>query len=169
VNRKSDNSLLAEYRYDAQNRRVQKILPTGTMTYYYAGWKNIEERNSEGLIMATNIYGNYLDEIIEREVTSGATSTKYYFAQNRNYSQMALTSSAGEILERTDYTAYGNPTYTHWENQSGIKVPENTQNATIITTTNSTYENPYSYTGQRIDNETGLHYFKNRYYSSTLV
>jgi RHS repeat-associated protein len=82
---------------------------------------------------------------------TGAKST-FYYLHNQQFSVYALLNSTGAIAERYQYSSYGHPT---------IEAP----NGTIRTV--SAQENTYMYTGRNQDAETGLQYFRNRYYSDS--
>ena len=78
---------------------------------------------------------------------------KYYYACNALYSVTALTDAAGNVVERYKYEPYG-----------AVKV----LNADGIVKTTGFVGNPYTFTGQWLDGETGLMYYKNRYYDTDL-
>ncbi len=63
------------------------------------------------------------------------------------------TGHAMRSIERYTYSAYG---------QMQVR------NGSFGTRTNSSFANPYTYTGRRFDTETGLYYYRNRYYDSQL-
>ena len=67
---------------------------------------------------------------------------------------MALLDSLGAVVERYAYGAYGE-----------VTIFEADSSATRAT---SQYNNHYTYTGRRLDDETGLFYFRNRMYHATL-
>jgi RHS repeat-associated protein len=80
-----------------------------------------------------NIRVSYIDEVLVRS----ATSTKYYYAHNHLYSPVAVMDfTAGTVLERYDYDAYGT---TH------------IMDASYTARTASAVGNPYSFTGRELD------------------
>jgi RHS repeat-associated protein len=89
---------------------------------------------------------------------SGTSETKYYYHANNLYSVAALTDQAGAVVERYSYTAYGKPTF----HNPTTGVPLSPQ------PTGSALGNPYLYTGRRLDAETGLYYYRARYYDPDL-
>jgi RHS repeat-associated protein len=165
-----------EYTYDALGRRVSKKFPVGmtTSTIVFTcmgGQVNSEyAANTRGTTpLCKYVYGQYIDEpliLIKVEVSKEEeekfvavdsltiTETKYYYHANRQYSVTGLTDSAKTVVERYAHTAYGETT---------ILAP----NGTTVRTTSS-YGNPYLYTGRRLDHETGLYYYRARYYDSAL-
>jgi len=81
-------------------------------------------------------------------------STARFYIQDHLYSPAALTDYSGNVLERCEYDAYGNPTI--W-------------NADFTTEkANSNYGNPYLFTGRRTDyldsGSLKIQYNRNRYY-----
>ena len=90
------------------------------------------------------IYGPGLDEPIMMTVTGDSNETVYYYHADHLGSVIGLTNDAGAWTEKYAYTLYGKPAAP------------------------STVGNPYMYTGRRFDTETGLYYYRARYYDSNL-
>ena len=76
------------------------------------------------------------------------TTTSYYHADGLG-SVVALTDSTGAIAERYAYDVYGTPRIT---NASGTVLSQ------------SAFGNRYLFTGRELDSETGLYYYRRRYY-----
>jgi RHS repeat-associated protein len=87
---------------------------------------------------ASFIYGP--SGMLLEEVQTSDSSVNYYH-QDRLGSIRALTNSAGSVVNTYEYDAYGQRT----------------------STTGSTY-NPFGYTGEYTDQESGLIYLRARYY-----
>jgi RHS repeat-associated protein len=149
------------YLYDGQNKRVKKHLQTGPdVVYIYDGWRCIEEREYiSNAWKAKRQYvfgGRYLDEelLFDKDTDGdgnctegdGAGSKRYLYCANNNYNVMALTDATGAVAERYKYDPYGACTVT-LDDSSG---------------------NPFRFQGKRLDAETGLYYFNNRYYRSDI-
>jgi len=79
---------------------------------------------------------------------------KYYYHANHLYSVAALTNNAGTVVERYRYDAYGQRT-TLAADGTTVRAQSN-------------YGQQIAFTGQYLDQETGLNYFRTRYYSGTL-
>jgi RHS repeat-associated protein len=148
VTRKSDNRVLGQYQYDALGRRVVKVANlSGTPTetrYFYDDQRSIEEQNAAGLTGATYVYGNYIDEALTMD-RGGQT---YYYHQNALWSVVAVTNSAGSVVERYRYDAYG-----------GVIITDGAGNPLG----SSAIANPWTYTGRQLDDETGLYFYRSRY------
>jgi RHS repeat-associated protein len=163
---KSSGHVLGQYQYNASGKRISAIDNFGSQTfYYYDGWRAIEEQSSLGLTEATYVFGNDVDEVLTMDrVLEGGTQT-FYYHQNTLHSVFALTNSAGSVVEAYEYDAYGSQTVIvpghdgviHYDSRD-VRIPSG----------KSTYGNPFFFTGQRYDAETGLMYYKQRYYSATL-
>jgi len=156
VKRRADNRLVGQYQYDALGRRVAKIASSGrasTVTrYFYDDARIIEERNFLGMTEATYVYGNYIDEVLTMD-RGGQT---FYYHQNALFSVYALTNAAGIPVERYAYDAYGSATVT---DGVGNPLPPNSWG-----TPHSAVGNPYLFTGRLLDEESGLYYYRARYY-----
>ena len=154
----SDSVVVGQYQYDALSRRVQKIADaSGTPTttqYFYDNARIIEEQNSSMVTQATYVYGNYVDEIL----TMNRGSQTYYYHQNALWSVEAITNSAGTPVERYTYDAYGLVTVT---NGTFTPVPPNAWG-----TPHSAIGNPWMFTGRELDEETGLYFYRARYYDT---
>ena len=188
-----NGSPIAVYRYDAFNRRVEKRVISGLASdpvtrFVYDGWRAIEERALEDLIpsgqreivRARYGYGNGLDEVawMDRDVPmlggepdpggvpAGTNWRRYYLHQDSLGSVVAATEGAREVgaplvtAERYTYASYGMT--TAWEGNGGWSASSSTY--TTEWAAQSRISLPYLYTGQRFDQETGLYYYKNRYY-----
>ena len=155
-----DRQRTAAYTYDALGRRVSKLVNSGTsnMTTLYVpdrAQELAEYNTSGGTLPLANkyVYGDYIDEPVMMVNVSAGNEADYYFHQNNLYSVAVLTSQAGVVQEYYAYTAYGSPTIL---NSSLQAMPQ------------SLVGNPYMYTGRRLDPETGLVYYRARYYDPGL-
>ena len=146
--RTSDSVVLGSYKYDALGRRVQKVTAEGTRTYVLSGAQVVQEY--VGTVLSQSyVYGTYVDEVLVQ--VSGA-GVKNYFHTNHLYSTAALTNSAGGVVERYGYDAYGKRVTLN---------PDGTAKSGNAVTT-------VGFTGRTLDAETGLWYFRARYFSDGL-
>ncbi|EGG94168.1 Rhs family protein [gamma proteobacterium IMCC1989] len=140
--------VIASYTYDAENRRIEKILSDKTITYLYDSNQVLQEYEDDQLTN-TYIYSDNIDDPIAY-IYNGET---YYYLKDRQYSIQAITNSAGEIVESYQYSAFGKLTIVNQEN---------------VPISGSTINNSFTYTGRRFDAETGLYYYRNRMYNAEL-
>jgi len=174
------------FTYDALGRRVSKKVDTGVMgdgPYVETVYICATHESGLGQVVAEYIkgdaasapqkhfvYGRYVDEPLilarqaARTLSEGLTERRprrggyltdlLYYHRNRKYDVVGLTNSLGVVLERYTYTPYGEVT---------VLGP-----TALIVRTASAVGNPYTYTGQRWEPESALHYFKGRYYDGLL-
>jgi RHS repeat-associated protein len=149
------------YAYDPLGRRTKKIFSSsplwgypawgsftwtaaGAATNYYLsdGADEIAEYNVSGTLTTRYVPGPAIDEPIARVTSSGTTN---YFHTNHQGSVIAMSGTSGALAEGPfTYSPYGVCS------SGGAPCP-----ASGI---------PYRYTGQRFDAETGLYYYRARYY-----
>lgn len=140
-----DNGTTATYKYDALNRRIQKVVvSTGSTTnYYYSGDQAIEERDASDAVQATYLFGIDIDDVLQMR----RGSNTYYYHKNHLGSVVALTNASGSVVERYEYDPYGRPSI---------------YDATNNVLNQSTVGNAILFTGRDYDYETGLYYYRAR-------
>jgi RHS repeat-associated protein len=151
---------VAEYAYDALNRRIEKVDKTGqsnvTYTYYYTpGWQLLEVyKDGDADVYERYLWGGqYIDELIRRErdsTTDGSFDETHFSSQDGNWNVTALINTDGTVAERYLYDAYGTPTVldADWSvDGDGI----------------SDVANPILYAGYFFDSETASFHVRNRY------
>ena len=171
----SGGTAIAHYIYDADGRRIRKNYGSGlaqSAEYLYDGWRAIEEREGGSANPARQfVYGIYLDEPLVMDVNGnangscidfGSGDSRYFYHQNLNYSVVGLTNASGVLVEAYEYGPYGRHiTFSHG---GGAVLFNGTD--TMTPGSASTLGNPFLYTGQRFDSETGMYYYKHRYYDT---
>ncbi len=161
--------VVAEYTYTGDNRRVITKTYSGGMLsetrhfYYTDRWQTIEERTAAGGTIAADpdtqyVWGDqYVDALTlrDRDTTGdGLLDERFYALQDANWNVIAISTPDCQIQERYTYTAYGTA-----EVRDADFAP---------TAAASAYAWPYTYTGRRLDAETGLMYYRNRMYHPEL-
>ena len=150
------SSELVRYEFDALSRRHKRFEGTTVTRYVYDGPRLLEEYVNPGtgvFALATRyIYGGGLDELIAIE-TGGL---RYYTYRDALGSIEAITDSAGVVVERYDYDAFGVPTVT-----DGLGVPTPLG---IYGEPTSQYGNDLWFTGARWDPESGNYHMRARQY-----
>ncbi len=178
VNFVSGGGLVAQYYYDALNRRIRKYNAAGggsTTDCIYSGWRCVEERNPFGGGGSTDtptmqyLWGIYLDEIIQQKVIVAVNDFPanqiLYPLQDLLYRTTALadTSFTPVIREAYDTDAYGSTLIFRNAGSPPAAITFNDTGTLDTQVTSPTC--PFIFTGQRFDAETGLYYYKRRYYS----
>lgn len=90
--------------------------------------------------------------------TDGTIESRFFVHHDLKGSAVALTDSSGALVERYTYSEYGDPIMwwgTTWNPGTGAYSNQSSVSKVGL---------PYLYTGQRHDAESGLHYYKNRFY-----
>ena len=135
--RNSDGQTLGEYKYNPFGLRIQKLAGADTTNYIYDMWQVIEERDGAGELLRHFAYGSWIDDPV---IMHQAGENNYYH-KNGTESVTDITSSTGNTVESYDYDIYGN-----------------------FTSSGSLSGNPYTFTSRRYDPESGLMYYRFRYY-----
>jgi RHS repeat-associated protein len=125
------------FMYDPFGKRIQKSSPNGTTIYLYDILNIIEELDANGNRVARYAQGLGIDQPLAM-IRSGVTS---FYQQDAQGSTKSLTDAAGVITDTYAYDSFGN-----------------------AVASNGTSGNPFRYTGREFDSETGLYYYRARYY-----
>ena len=145
--------IVATYAYDALGRRVSKTVAGLTTIFACDGIQEIAEyENGADPTVPTReyVFGSYIDEPLMM-VTGGA---KYYYHANSQYSVTAITDSTGAVVERMKFDPYGKAT---------VLAPD-----AVTVRAVSSIGNPWGFQGRRPDGETGLMFYRTRYYDISL-
>ena len=162
---KDGASTVATYEYDGLNRRIVKTVGSDVEHYYYnTNWQLLEVRSGSetGTVIEAYIWHpHYVDALAARFWDSNAdgdfgdTDEVQYALHDANYNVTALVDTTGAVIERYEYTPYGEVTVLDAD------FSDDADGASDV-------ENPYTYTGRRFDDETGLYYYRNRYYHAEM-
>jgi RHS repeat-associated protein len=127
----------ASFKYDPFGRRIQKSSSSGLTNYVYDGPNALEEVDGSGNVLARYTQATNVDDVLA-EVRGGTTS---YYEIDGLGSVTSLTTSAGSVMNTYTYNGFGK-----------------------LAASTGTIPNSYLYTGRESDNETGLYYYRARYY-----
>ena len=127
------------YGYDALGRRLTKSVDGVVTNYLSDGNREIAEYGGTGTLLRRYVYGPAVDEPI---ATVSATGAHSYNHQDALGSVVALSDDTGTVTDRYSYGAFG-------------------ESATSA-------GNAFRFAGRRLDQETGLYYYRARYYSPAL-
>jgi len=132
----------ASYDYDSLGRRVGKTVGSVTTNYLLEGDEEIAEYAGTTLLRRY-ISESAIDERIARaEGSSISNPSKTFYHTNPQGSVIALTDASGTVSQRLAYDEFGN-----------------------LSSGSDPIGEPYRYTGRRYDPETGLYYYRARYYA----
>jgi RHS repeat-associated protein len=130
------------YTYDPSGRRIEKDVDGDTTTYVYDGGNVIAEYDDNGDLAGKYIHGARVDELLCMIHVADSNAVYYYHYDGLD-SVVALSNSYGNSSYSYEYSAFGQP---------------------VGSDPNFT-ANPYLFTGRRFDYETGLYYYRARYYN----
>ncbi len=175
---KDGQTIIARYDYDGLNRRIKSHIDSGapsnpsgidTHVHYYhnSAWQILETRQSDTpsaqpeTLQPKHQYvwsQRYIDAPVLRDENTGTKGLcddeRLYYLNDANFNVTALLDTTGDPVERYVYSPYGVVTIydATWTN----------------TRSASSYANLTLYTGRELDSETGLYYYRNRYYGAEL-
>jgi len=129
------------FKYDPLGRRIRKVSPSGTTNYVYDGANVLEEVDTSGNVLARYVQSSGVDQPLAE--TRGST-TSYYQADGLG-SVTSLSNSSAALANTYAYDSFGK-----------------------LTASTGTVTNPYRYTGRDFDSETGLYYYRARYYDPNI-
>jgi RHS repeat-associated protein len=124
--------------YDPFGRRIQKTAPSGTTTYVYDGDNIIEElTGTTGTMSERYTYGPGIDEPLV-----GQRQPKiFYYEADGLGSVTSLTDPTGAVAATYSYDSFG-----------------------FMTASTGSATNWFRYTARQFDSDTGLYYYRARYY-----
>jgi RHS repeat-associated protein len=126
-----------QYQYDAEDRRVGKAINGVTQEkYIYDGQDIALVVNSAGTITERYLYGAGVDNVLSREANDQVT----WSLGDRQGSIVNLVNEQGAVVNHFVYDSFGNRTGS------------------------TTADFRFGYTGRELDTETGLYYYRARYY-----
>jgi RHS repeat-associated protein len=140
VNVKQGSTTLASFAYDGKGKRVQKVAGGITSSYIYDEQNLVQERLSSGQSY-DYVQSAEVDRPLARRDQTGVVS--YYLADHLG-SIAQTTNSAGAVTLTREYDPWGNLL----------------QGSTT---------GGYAFTGREWDPEAGLHYYRARYFDSTVA
>lgn len=154
---KTDPTGTTSYTWDFENRLTSVRLPSGSTTtfkydlfgrriqkgssiYVYDGSNLIQESDSAGNLVAHYVHGPGIDA----PLAAYRGSTSEFYQADALGSITSLTNTSGVVNQTYIYDSFGN-----------------------ISSTTGAFVQPFRYTGREFDTETGLLYYRARYYDSS--
>ena len=145
-----DGSTVQEYAYDALARRVRVITGSTTNHLVYDGIHPIAEVDSTGNPKKTYTWGPGIDNLLAFTTYSASETNTYYALTDHLGTVHAVTDEDGEIVESYRYDAWGRVLGVY--DGDGAPLDE------------SAIGNHYLWQGRWYSWETGLYYFRARWY-----
>jgi len=129
--------ILAQYKYDPFGRRIEKNVNGDITRYVYDGPNIVTEYDGNGNVKNAYIHNLTIDDAL---AVQQGTNT-YYYHKDGLGSVINLTDSTGSVVNSYIYKSFG-----EIYSQSGA------------------VQQPFTFTGREFDAESGLYYYRARYY-----
>jgi RHS repeat-associated protein len=126
------------FRYDPFGRRIQKSGPRGTTNYLYDSTNLLQEIDNGGNTLARYTQGGIDEPFAELHAMAAS-----YYEQDFIGSVTSLSNGTGAIANTYTYDSFGK-----------------------LTASTGTLTNPFQFTGREFDSETGIYFYRARYYDS---
>jgi RHS repeat-associated protein len=134
------NSVTVNYKYDALGRRLQRTTSAGASErYVYDGANVLLDLNADWSVAATYLNGPGIDNHLRQ--TSAVTGIAYFLTDHLG-STAGLTDATGNVAEQLAYDSFGNSA--------------------------GSTRTRYGYTGRERDADSGLMYYRARWYDPTV-
>ena len=147
-----------EFTYDAMDRRIAKTVDTnpldnldGVVTHFVYDRDNVllefvddnVDSTKNPMLQTRYLHGTETDQVLAREDSEG--NVIWYLTDHLGTIR-DLVDNSGTVLNHISYDSFGN----------------------VIDQTNPTIETRYLFTGREFDLETGLYYYRARYYNPSI-
>ncbi len=140
--RSATGPYIVAYHYDPSGRRQSKTV-NGVVTQFLSeGEEEVAEYSGSGAAQRYYVNGHDIDEHLAQVEAPGVSGIHYYYSTNHQGTVLAATDGALNVTP-FNYGAYGE-------------------------SSSPTSGAAFRYTGRRLDPETGLYYYRARYYSPQL-
>jgi len=131
----------AEYRYDALGRRIEKSVDDTATRYVYDRANIVLETDETGTLLRRYRHGDGIDQpLVLEDVGSGDS---FFFHTDHLGSVRLISDEDGVVVCEYEYDPYG-------------------QRTAVV----ADIEQPYAFTGREFDGESGLYYYRARYYDA---
>jgi len=134
------DSTTATYAYDGLGRRIEKNVNGSTMRYVYDGEDIALEYDGTNTFVSRYSHGQQTDQPL---AVQRAGVGFFYYQSDHQGSITHLTDSSGLVANSYQYDSYGR-----------------------TLTLSETIPQPFTYTGREFDSESGLYYYRARYYDA---
>ena len=139
------------YTYDAFDRRIaQRVDPDGAgpqtsarTHFVYDGDRVWADLDDQGQLLAAYLHGAQIDELVARY--RPVQGTAWYLTDHLG-TVRDITDAAGTVIDHVDFDSFGN----------------------LTAESHPPYGDRYKFTGREFDADTGLYYYRARYYDPQL-
>ena len=181
-------SVVQEKEYDGLNRlTVVRTINSGDLNgtehFYYDGWSEVETRNGSGITTRQTVTagraGGYIDEVVQvahnldwppnLPEADNTAEAKFWAMGDANYNVVGVVDAGGRLVERYEYTPYGQRTVYASAGASDSRcltpTPKVMSQGVVMSNAISTQHdlNPWGHQGLKHDKASSLIYNRLRY------
>jgi RHS repeat-associated protein len=141
----SSTGTISNYKYDGIGRRVEKEVigaQTAVTRYLYDNEDVLLELNSSNAVTARYTHGPGVDEPLIME----KNGQSFFYHRDGLSSVTDISSQAGAVVQHYAYSSFGQ----------------------IESMLDSSFNQPYTFTARELDPETGLYFYRARYYEPSI-
>jgi RHS repeat-associated protein len=142
-----------DYAYCVYGYRVGRTFNGQTENYLLSDGHVVADMDGSGNLLRTYTYGSGVDNILSMTSYGSTETNTYYYLKDHQNTVIALIDETGTVVESYEYDAYGRV----------LDVKDGTGSS--IANQKSAIGNRYTFQGREIDWETGLIYFRARWYN----
>jgi RHS repeat-associated protein len=134
---------VSKYTYDVFDQRIAVSVDSVTTATAYDGQSAWADFNGAGAVVARYLAGAKIDQMLARFRPGEGVS---WYLTDRLGSVRDLVNAAGQLINHIDYSAFG----------------------AVLRQTNAGVGDRFLFTGREFDTQTGLYYYRARYYDAGL-
>lgn len=134
---------IVEFAYDAMNRRLSKTVNGRIARYLYNNDDSWADLDGTSVITARYLHGVRIDELLARRRTSDGLGS---YLTDHLGTVRDIANAAGAVVAHVDYSSFGQ----------------------VLGVSNPSAADRFLFTGRELDGETGLYFYRARYYSASL-
>ena len=135
------------FKYDARNRQVSRVVNGAATFYIYDNWNLLEEYTANVTPEVAYLHGVGIDKLISKKDSQNIT---VYYHHDALGNVVALSNTSGALVERYRYDLFGYPLI---------------QNASASYLGSSAYNNRFLFTGREWLAALNIYDYRNRQYS----
>jgi RHS repeat-associated protein len=133
---------IATYTYDVMDRRITKTAPGSTTQFVYDGDNVILEFNGTATLSVRYLQGLGVDQVLAQEQAGNVS----WMLTDHLGTVRDLVNNAGSVVNHFTYDSFGK----------------------VLSSTPGGVDTRYKYTGRELDQETGLYYYRARYFDANV-
>ncbi|GEM_PF-1907054 len=149
------------YRYDPLGRRVEKSAPEGVTRYLYDEEDVLSELDGQGNVTRSYLHGPGIDDLLG--MADPRAKEPAYFLTDRLGSITEVLDQKGSVTETFAYGPFGELPPPSQGSGPSTSLHQSTVRGEPVEPRSNL---AFLYTGRQHDPETGLYYYRNRYYAA---